>query len=78
MSESEEKYNDFNIFLVEDFKQYKNTETIKYRWLTDPAGVLYVFRKELHGTFTDAVKGDMRVAAWAPGKWFSVEVLFDD
>ena len=78
MSESEQTYNDFIVSLKDSIKRYKNTETIKYRWLTDPAGVLYVFRKELHGTFSDAVVGDKRVVAYAPGQWVHVEVLIDE
>ncbi len=54
---------------------YMKEEDAEFIWRTDPAGSLYVYNKQYHATFTNAVIKDQRVASYAAGYWNWVEVL---
>lgn len=60
------------------YDEYKDTETVKYRFVIDAAGTLSIVRQELHSSFTGVVLSEGRSRAYAAGSWTGVEVDIDD
>lgn len=53
---------------------YLKTDDVEYQWATGPDGTLFIYKKQKHAMFGAIVK-DSRIAAYAPGTWYSVVVL---